>query len=120
MSKANKIFIVDDEPEMTEELKEILEDEGYEVKVAFNGVEAIKSFKKHQFGLVLLDIKMPKMDGIETYRRMRKISRDVPIIIVTGSFAKKNAEQALREGANDVVYKPFEVEKLLLKIRQMV
>lgn len=121
MVKTKKtILIVDDEPEMTEELKEILEDEGYKVAVAFDGVQAIKYFEKCGCKLVLLDIKMPKMNGVETYREMKRMNPAVPVIIVTGSFAKKNAEQALREGANDVVYKPFEVEGLLSKIKNLL
>jgi len=119
MDKKNKkILIVDDEPEMGEELKEILKDEGYLVSIAYNGVEAIEIFSKSKFRLVLLDIKMPEMNGVEVYRKIRQMDPDIPIIIVTGSFAKKNAEQALREGANDVVYKPFAVENLLTAIKK--
>lgn len=114
------ILIVDDELEMTEELKEILEDEGYKVVVAFDGVEALEKFRRQRFCLILLDVKMPKMNGVETYRAMKWINPAVPVIIVTGSFAKKNAEQALQEGANDVIYKPFDVEKLLLKIKKFI
>ncbi len=117
MSKKNKILIVDDEQAMTEELKEILQNQGYDVLVASDGIQALENFRNHQFKLVLLDIKMPKMDGVETYRRMRKINSEVPIIIVTGSFAKKHAEQVLKEGAQGVVYKPFDVEKFLNKIK---
>ena len=123
MNKNKKtILIVDDEPEMVEELKEILEDEGYNIDTAFDGVEAVEKFKSiHQeTGLVLLDIKMPKMNGVEVYRKMKRINQNTPIIIVTGSFAKKNAEQLLKEGANDVIFKPFDVRKLLALIRKEV
>jgi len=120
MAKNNKILIVDDEPEMVEELKEILESEGYIVDSAFNGEEALLKFNKGGINLVLLDIKMPRMNGVEVYRKMRKINSSIPIIIVTGSFAKKNAEQILQEGADAIIYKPFEVEELLTLIRKEI
>lgn len=105
---------------MTEELKEILEDENYEVFVASDGVQAVEIFNNNQFDLVLLDVKMPKMNGVDTYRKMREINSKIPIIIITGSFAKKNASQALKEGANDVIYKPFNVEKFLGIIKKYI
>ena len=115
-----KILIVDDEPEMTEELKEILESENYKVIVAHNGIEALEFFSKELFDLILLDIKMPKMDGVETYRKMKQVKPMTPIIIITGSFARKNAERVIREGASDVVYKPFDVEKLFNIIKKHI
>ncbi len=120
-NKNKKILIIDDEREMVEELKEILESKGYCTDAAFDGEEAVERFKdsEQDIGLVLLDVKIPKMNGIEVYRKIRKINANVPVIIVTGSFEKKCAKQILEEGANAVVYKPFEVEELLRMIQKM-
>lgn len=119
-AKKYTILIVDDEVEIVEELKEILESEGYLTLAAFNGVEAVKIFsEKESCDLVLLDIVMPKMSGVETYFKLRKINPKVPIVIVTGSFAKRNAGRLLEYGANDVIYKPFnKVEELLEVIKK--
>ena len=120
-NKDKKILIIDDEREMVEELTEILEREGYAIEVAFDGEEAIERFRDpgQDIGLVLLDVKMPKMSGVEVYRKIRKIDAHVPVIIVTGSFEKKHADQILKEGAHMVVSKPFEVEKLLRLIKKL-
>ncbi len=122
MTEPKKILIVDDDPEMLEELQEILEDEGYSVVVALGGVEATKKFKciGQEIALVLLDIKMPEMNGIKVYRTVREINKNIPIIIVTGSFVKENADQLIQEGADAVIYKPFEVSKLLTLIQQKI
>lgn len=118
--KAKNILIVDDEPEMTEELSDILKGEGYLVDISLSGEDAVIKFRSNSFDLVLLDIKMPEINGVEVYRRIKRINSKVPVIIVTGSFAKKNADQVLKEGAEDVVFKPFDIENLLGKIKNIL
>lgn len=108
-----KILIIDDEFGMIEELRDLLEDEGYKIDVAFDGIDGVEKFRRDRFNLVLLDIKMPKMDGVEANRKIKQINPMVPVIIITGSFEMKNAKQALQEGAKEMLRKPFDVEKLL-------
>lgn len=115
-----KILIVDDEPEMVEELAFLLKKENYLVVGAFDGRQAIKRFKKEYFDLVLLDIKMPKVSGLEVFREMKNIHFKVPVIIITGSFAKNRANQAVQEGVEDVLYKPFDIDELLKKIKKYI
>ena len=114
---AKHILIVDDEKSMVEELQEILESEGYQVSSAGEGKTACEIFDANSIDLVLLDIKMPHMSGVEVNKHMHKSDPSIPVIIVTGSFEKKNALQAVNEGAKTILYKPFDPEKLLELIR---
>lgn len=113
-----KILIIDDEVPITEELGSILGIEGYQTVVAHNGFDAIDLFKKEKVDLILLDVKMPGLDGIETYAELRKIDPNVPVIVITGGFAKANAEKILKAGGKAVLYKPFSAEELLLQIKK--
>lgn len=113
-----KILIVDDESEMAKELGSILEMEDYKVVYAPNGEEAVEKFSKESIGLVLLDIKMPKLGGLEAFRKMKRINSNVPVIIMTGSFARKSAMQAVSEGACEAISKPFDVPNLILLIKK--
>jgi len=120
MKKSNTILIVDDELAIVEELTDILSDEGYDVLIAHNGVDAIDIFKHNRVDLVLLDIKLPKLGGVEAFPMMKKIKPNVPVIIITGTFAKELAEQTIRKGAKDVLYKPFSVEDLITTIKRYI
>ncbi|HMP95063.1 MAG TPA: response regulator, partial [Phnomibacter sp.] len=79
-----KVLIIDDERAIRNTLAEILQDEGYKVEVAENGEEGLEKFKKCPFDVVLCDIKMPKMDGIEFLEKSREINPDVPLIMISG------------------------------------
>lgn len=114
-----KILIVDDEPEIREELGELLRMEGHKTEVASNEREALKKFKKKEVDLVFLDIKMPGANGIEICEKIHKLNSSVSIIIVTGTFGKSRAEKALKKGAKKIIYKPFDVEKLLKLINKL-
>lgn len=113
-----KILIVDDEIEMAKELKNILEMEDYEISHAVDGQEAIEKFSREDIGLVLLDIKMPKLGGLEAFRKMKEINSSIPVIVMTGSFARKSAIQAVKEGAVEAISKPFDVVNLMKLIKK--
>ncbi|MFZ0449625.1 MAG: response regulator [Desulfatiglandaceae bacterium] len=111
-----KILIVDDEPEILENLETILSDEGYEVVKASSGNEALANFEAGSFGLVITDMKMPGLNGLEVLRRLKQIDKDVEVILLTGHGTMENAIQALRDdGAYDYLRKPLEdIEELLI------
>src|ERR687883_831472 len=111
MQKA-KILIADDERSITEGLSAILQDEGYEVDVAQDGQKALDRLASDQYGVVLADLKMPKVDGIALLKEMQ--GREIPTecIIITGQATVDSAVQAMRQGAYDYIEKPLTAEKL--------
>ncbi len=108
-----KILVVDDEESMRDALKQLLKREGYTVDVAENAAEAIKKFKKENHDLVVSDIMMPEIDGIELLKRLKKISQDVIVILITGYASIDSAVQAIKIGAEDYFTKPFKNVEIL-------
>jgi two-component system, NtrC family, nitrogen regulation response regulator NtrX len=113
----NSILIVDDEKAIRKTLTEILSYEGYKIDDAENGEEALKKIKEKSYDVVLCDIKMPKMDGIEFLEKSREISPDVPIIMISGHGTIETAVEAVKKGAFDYVAKPPDLNRLLITIR---
>src|SRR5687767_7618094 len=107
-----KILIADDERSITDGLSAILADEGYEVEVALDGQRALERLTAESYGVILADLKMPKLDGIALLRELQ--SREIPTecIIITGQATVDSAVQAMREGAYDYIEKPLNAEKL--------
>ncbi|MGB8657704.1 MAG: response regulator [Candidatus Zixiibacteriota bacterium] len=103
------IMVVDDEEEICGLLQDFLTREGYQVFTATDGVEAISLGKQNQLDLVLLDIKMPGMDGIEVFRKLKKVRGDLGVIILTGYGTLGTAKEAMRLGASDYLTKPFDL-----------
>jgi len=118
MEKKTKILIVDDDPLILESLKDTLEIEGFEPFLSSKVYEGIEIIKKEKIDLVITDIKMPEVSGIEFLRMIREISLDIPVIIITGFASLDTAIEAIREGAYDYIIKPFEVEKLIAIIKR--
>ena len=112
-----KVLIIDDERAIRNTLAEILQDEGYKVEVAENGEEGLEKFKKCPFDVVLCDIKMPKMDGIEFLEKSREINPDVPLIMISGHGTIETAVEAVKKGAYDFISKPPDLNRLLITIR---
>jgi PAS domain S-box-containing protein len=114
-----KILIVDDEPEILENLETLLSDEGFDVVKASSGNEAVENFEAGSFGLVITDMNMPGLNGLDVLRRVKQIDKDVEVLLLTGYGTMENAIQALRdEGAYDYLEKPLEdLEELLLSVR---
>jgi len=112
------ILIVDDEERMRESLSMVLEKSGYSVRVASSGETAISQIKKKIPDIVLLDLFLPKISGIETLRRIRDINNHVTVIIITGYGNVKNAVLAMKLGAYDFITKPFNLEVLRVTIQK--
>ena len=111
-AKHSKILIADDETTITTGLSAILSDEGYEVEVAGDGQRALDRLGADSFGVVLADLKMPKLDGLGLLRELQKRGVPTECIIVTGQATVDSAVQAMREGAYDYIEKPLNAEKL--------
>lgn len=110
------ILVVDDEPQLRRTMKATLTDLGYSVMEAKSGEEALELLRHEQASLVLLDLNMPGIGGLETCRAIRETS-DMPIIIVSVRDAEADKVQALDAGADDYVTKPFGIQELLARIR---
>jgi two-component system KDP operon response regulator KdpE len=113
---AATILIVEDDKTLAHLLREDLQDEGYEVLLAEDGVEGVQVVQTHCVDLVLLDILLPRMDGWETCRRVREVS-DAPIIMLTAKGEVLDRVRGLELGADDYVIKPFNSMELLARIR---
>ena len=111
MNKA-KILIADDELSMTNALSAILSSEGYDVAVASDGKKALDQLSTDSFGVVLADLKMPKLDGLALLKELQPLAIPTECIIVTGQGTVDSAVQAMREGAYDYIEKPLNAEKL--------
>jgi DNA-binding NtrC family response regulator len=111
-TKLSKVLIADDETSITTGLSAILEDEGYEVEVVGDGQKALDRLTADPFGVVLADLKMPKLDGIGLLRELQKREIPTECIIVTGQATVDSAVQAMREGAYDYIEKPLNADKL--------
>ena len=111
------ILIIDDEKAIRKTLTEILSFEGYKIEEATDGEEGLKKFKEKTFDLVLCDIKMPKMDGIEFLQKAGEINPDVPVIMISGHGNIETAVDAVKKGAYDYISKPPDLNRLLITIR---
>jgi len=118
--EASRILIVDDETDLRGIIRDVLRDEGFLTTEAVDGIEAVKLFKADVPDAVLLDLKMPFMDGIETMRELKKMDRAVPVIILTGHGDVKTAVTAIKAGAYDFSLKPPEFDRLLLTLRRAI
>ncbi len=107
-----KLLIADDERPVAEGLQMLLTEEGYEAEMATNGEEAWEKVQSGDFGLVLADLKMPGMDGLELFARMREESITSEVIIITGKGTVATAVEAMREGAYDYLAKPLDLDRL--------
>lgn len=112
-----KILIVDDESSIRRTLREILEFEKYEVSEAGDGLDALAKVKQGGFDLILLDIKMPKMDGMEALERIRETAPDAQIIMISGHATIDTAVEAVKRGAFDFISKPLDLNRLLITLR---
>ena len=112
-----KILIIDDEKAICNTLKEILSYEKYEVDIANDGAEGIKKAETGNYDLVLSDIKMPKMDGIEVLQKLQEMNPDLPVVMISGHGTIETAVDALKKGAYDYISKPPDLNRLLVTVR---
>jgi len=112
-----KILIVDDETPIRRTLRDILEFEGYDVEEASDGLECIAKVQKEKFDVIITDIKMPKMDGIEALERLQILSPETPVIMVSGHGTIDTAVEAVKKGAFDFISKPPDLNRMLITVR---
>lgn len=112
-----KILIIDDERSIRNSLREILEYEGYEVKDAADGIEGFKVASEEKFDIILSDIKMPKMDGLELLEKIKESDIDSQIIMISGHGTIETAVEAIRKGAFDFIAKPLDLNRVLITLK---
>jgi two-component system, OmpR family, KDP operon response regulator KdpE len=117
--KAATILVVDDEPQIRRVMRTTLTAEGYALIEARDGAEALEKLSSERPDLILLDMNMPVMDGLQTCRKIRSGS-EVPIIMLTVRSAEKDKVRALDAGADDYVVKPFSIQELLARVRALL
>ena len=120
MPEKKKILVVDDEEEFCRNLEDILEMENYEVTTAYDGFKGLELVKQNDFDVVLMDVKMPVMNGVETFKKMKKIVPDTPVIMVTAYAVEELLKDALRNGAFGTLKKPLNFDKLFQLIEESV
>ena len=111
-----KILLVDDEQVFTDNMASLLTARGYRVHSAYNGESALKALEKERFDVVVLDLKMPGMDGITTLRELKKLGLFTETLILTGHGSMDSAVEAIKLGAYDYLTKPCGIEELVTKI----
>jgi len=119
-SKPGHILIVDDDPGMAETLIFILETEGYLVTVAENGSTAIELVRQENFDLILMDVKLPGMNGVEAYKAIKRVKPNSKAVMITAYALENLIQEALREGALSIFHKPLDIPALLEFIRQTI
>lgn len=120
MTKMPNILVVDDEAAIRESLKDWLMEDGYRVALAIDGENAIAMVQESQYDVILLDLKMPGIDGLETMRRVKELSPDSGVLMMTAYASVDTAVQAMKEGAFDYLVKPFDPDEVELQIKKIV
>ncbi|HCJ66364.1 MAG TPA: response regulator, partial [Elusimicrobia bacterium] len=107
-----KVLVIDDEKIIRVFFGRLLSAQGVEVTEAENGYRGVELVKEKSFDICFLDVKMPGMDGLETYRQIRKINPEIPVVMMTGYAVEETLEQAKKEGVRDSIYKPFDITQV--------
>ncbi len=115
-----RVLLVEDEENLLEAIRMNLELEGYEVVTAVNGIEAVKKFKDQRFNLVVLDIMLPEMDGLQVCEQIRLENSSTPILFLTAKDSAQDRIAGLKKGADDYLTKPFNLEELLLRVKVLI
>ncbi|MBI5556101.1 MAG: response regulator [Deltaproteobacteria bacterium] len=113
-----EIMVVDDDLDLRESMAEVLGGAGFAVTLAADGVAALEIIGRQKFDLILLDLVMPGLGGLEVMRRLREKSPRLPVIMLSAFASVENAVEAMRQGAQDYVTKPFRVDTLLTSVRR--
>jgi two-component system alkaline phosphatase synthesis response regulator PhoP len=118
--KKTSILLVEDEENLHEALKLNLELEGYNITSAYDGAAALKAVQSEYFDLLILDIMLPEMDGINVTETIRLNNNDVPILILSAKNSSADRVLGLKKGADDYLAKPFNLEELLLRVHKLI
>lgn len=113
----SKILVIDDERSIRNTLKEILEFEKYQVELAEDGIKALEMIKTSDFDVVLCDIKMPGLDGIEVLQKLEELKPDTPVVMISGHGNIDTAVESIKKGAFDFIEKPLDLNRLLITLR---
>lgn len=112
LTRSDSILVIDDEIAVCSLMKEFLGSSGYDVAVAYDGLEGLSKIKERMPGLVFLDLKMPRMNGFELMEAVREINPDLPIVIISAIWNKEVEEDCLKKGARGFIRKPIKLEEL--------
>jgi len=115
-----KILVIDDEQNIRRMLTRVLSPEGFIVKEAFNGLEALKKLQEENYSLILLDLKMPGLNGIETLKKIRENDLNLPVIMMSAYGSIPEAVEAMKLGALDYLIKPFDIEELKIIVSRAI
>ncbi|RJP67052.1 MAG: response regulator [Candidatus Abyssobacteria bacterium SURF_17] len=113
-----RVLLVDDEEELVSTLKERLALRGIEADAVLTGADALDRVQTNEYDVIVLDVKMPGVDGLEVMRKIRKLRPRVQIILLTGRGSEKESEIGIREGAFDYLVKPTDIEELVKKMKE--
>ena len=113
------ILVVDDQFADRETLKGILEDKGYRVATARDGAEAIEMVKSRHYDIIFLDVRLPGMDGVETFEQVKEIDPKATVIMMTGYTEEDLVRRAISQGAYTCIYKPFDIEKVIALVENI-
>ena len=119
VAKAN-ILLVDDNVSLTKTMSFVLKRNGYAVTTAKDGYEAIAKVKEQRFAMIFLDIKMPLLDGVETYKEIKKLRPEAVVMMMTAYAVEDLVAEALSEGVYGIIYKPLDTEKVLTIIEEAI
>lgn len=119
MLNGHRILVVDDNKDFADVFCDILKSNSYRVESCYGGAQAVDIITNEVFDILFLDIRMPDMDGIETLRAVKKIRPDTTVIMMTGYSVDEMVHKALEAKASDIIYKPFEIEKVLTLIKSI-
>ncbi|MEV6153682.1 response regulator transcription factor [Nonomuraea sp. NPDC052129] len=120
MSEPARLLVVDDEPALREALQSSLEFEGYKVVTANDGQAALDQVARETYDAVLLDVMMPRLDGLTACRRLRATGNHIPVLMLTARDAVGDRVSGLDAGADDYLVKPFELDELLARVRALL
>jgi DNA-binding NtrC family response regulator len=118
LERALKVLVVDDNEELCESVKDVLESQGYEAACIYDGFAAVRHVKDDPPDVVLLDVRMPGINGIETFKEIKKIAPQVAAIMISGYSVDELIEEAIREGARGYLKKPLDFDRLFRLIEQ--
>ena len=118
MKKIGRVLVVDDEENIREVLSSYLESMNYGVVVAEDGQDALSKYRKGEFDLIISDLLMPNIDGLELLKRIRNLDKDIIFLMITGYPSIETAVEAIKKGAYDYITKPFHMEDVKLRIER--
>lgn len=119
MEERTSILIVDDNVSLCRAMSLFLKRKGYTVATASDGIQALERVKESPFDVILMDVKMPLADGVETYRKITKIRPQAVVVMMSAYAVEDVVQQVLEEGARGIIYKPPDIERLVALIEEV-